>query len=771
MSTTNQVYPASATTVAETPWDDNTWSNPTNVYSDDGNNASVTAASFDFTDVTYVLKAYNFNFSAIPDGSTINGVTCRFNAWYANGSGSVNLCQLLDTSLAKVGTNQCETPVALTTNNATVITKGSSSDLWGNELTAAWVKNSNFGVALGCVATANDCDVFIDYVTLEIEYTAGGASYERQPTPDGMLFGEDAPQKILLKGVPVDGLQFFDPVSKTLEKHPVFDALLLDDVGTPEVEQGAAVHVQVSWLEFDVMSGAVTKTLVDGIQLYDMDVRDRHALVLTKMLLSDSRHTLIDRVLTDRLLVPTLITKALELARTDPLFLYDTDEEDITGPLLPYLIEKIDGLFMGDGVLRGIDATTGDRILIDDSAQIAEFRTAVVVKCYPMADLVNDGWASTTGNLWDALNDEGDSDFIQTSTGGESKVQLLRMPDPGVDSGHHVVIKGLYYTGSSGIFNCILHCGDTLIRSEIITLTATEKTHIMSLSEAEAANITDYNDMRITMWRILGSPRVNSLSFNVSKYVTDSLVLVLTTGEQVLLDSETTVDITRAILLRAESDGVLFSDIVGKVIERTLRDKTLLDDSDILIETIKAGMDLILSDGVMLADIFSRSASLSFKQSDSLFLSDFKVFELLRSLRDSVRVSDSLYRHFDIASLNSVLIGELLYRMFDIVSRNEVLLLDSARLDWEGVLMEFLVYARLDAIDPLGIYQQFDVGCTNAAVITADSTTTVDSGEVTADAGLNQCAGLGSADVLGRKIDSDGVLAIELGNNKWRVEV
>lgn len=180
MATTGEKFPTSGVSFLQSPWSDDTWVNPGNVVADDGVTASVTAASFDSGDQTYVLKASQFDFSSIPDSATILGVTARINAWFRSGqgSGSLDLCQLLDTTGAKVGTNQCATPVPLTTTNTTIITKGSSSDLWGNALTPAWVKDPNFGIALGCIATAANADVDIDYVTLEIEYSVlqGGSA-------------------------------------------------------------------------------------------------------------------------------------------------------------------------------------------------------------------------------------------------------------------------------------------------------------------------------------------------------------------------------------------------------------------------------------------------------------------------------------------------------------------------------------------------------------------------------------------------------------------
>ncbi len=176
--TTGAKYPTLGATASEAPWSDNDWTTPTNVYADDAATANVIAASYDSPDQTWVLKATGFDFSAIPDGSTINGVIFKANAWYRSGqgSGSMDLCQLLDTSKAKVGTNNCSTPVALTTTNTTVITKGTSTDLWGNALTAAWIKSANFGVAVGILATAANADVDVDYVTLEVYYTPPAAT-------------------------------------------------------------------------------------------------------------------------------------------------------------------------------------------------------------------------------------------------------------------------------------------------------------------------------------------------------------------------------------------------------------------------------------------------------------------------------------------------------------------------------------------------------------------------------------------------------------------
>jgi len=192
MATTGEVYPTLGETASESPWSDNDWVTPENIYVNDGNTASVTAATFDSGDQTRVLKATGFDFSIIPDGSTIDGVILRVNNWYANGGVSIDLASLLDTSKARVGDNKYATPHVLTTDTAHVDSAGGATDTWGNSLTAAWVKNSSFGVGLGYLATpVKDSDVFVDYVTLEIYYTAPSG-----PTPDAynkLLYTSEPP--------------------------------------------------------------------------------------------------------------------------------------------------------------------------------------------------------------------------------------------------------------------------------------------------------------------------------------------------------------------------------------------------------------------------------------------------------------------------------------------------------------------------------------------------------------------------------------------------
>jgi len=187
MATTGAKAPTAASTTAEAPHSANAWVGAANIYG--AGTASITAATFDANDQSEILRAYGFDFSAIPDGSTIDGVQVTISgAYYATAICAFDLAQLLDTGGALVGTNQYATPVNLTTSGATY-TKGGATDKWGNALDAAWVKNSNFGVGIGIkVGASNNCDVYIDSVTMTVWYTAPSLNFVHQ----GEIYGTES---------------------------------------------------------------------------------------------------------------------------------------------------------------------------------------------------------------------------------------------------------------------------------------------------------------------------------------------------------------------------------------------------------------------------------------------------------------------------------------------------------------------------------------------------------------------------------------------------
>jgi len=170
MANTGAVFPQTAASVSETPWVNDTWQNPGNVTANDTAYATIVAPTYDANDDSYKLRATNFNFSTIPDNSTINGITvvCGGVKWVA-GTASIGLLQLVNNG-TPIGNNKYSTVQAVTSSDVNY-TKGSTSDLWNATLTAAIVKSSTFGVDFGMIANSANTDVSINYITMAIEYT------------------------------------------------------------------------------------------------------------------------------------------------------------------------------------------------------------------------------------------------------------------------------------------------------------------------------------------------------------------------------------------------------------------------------------------------------------------------------------------------------------------------------------------------------------------------------------------------------------------------
>ena len=165
---------------SEAPWSDDDWEDGVaNACVDNGTDTNVSNNTFDKGDQSYVLYVKDFGFAV---SGTIDGVTVTLNTWSSTSNHVIDLCQLLDADGVRAGTNLCDgSPVTidsgLTTNVETV---GSTSEKWGNALTDTWVNDADFGVAIGILSGNNNANVFIDYVTITVEYTSGGAASRRR---------------------------------------------------------------------------------------------------------------------------------------------------------------------------------------------------------------------------------------------------------------------------------------------------------------------------------------------------------------------------------------------------------------------------------------------------------------------------------------------------------------------------------------------------------------------------------------------------------------
>ena len=172
-TSTGAEYPTSEVSLSSDPHLDNDWEITGELDINDDVYTEITDKSYDIGDQTYLLKVYGFDFSGVPNDATIVGVEVNIAGYYAVGTSSFDYMKLMDISRNPVGNDVLTPgPTQLVASEATS-TFGSSSVLWGNSLTPAWVKDADFGVCLGMIADGNNADLYLDWLTMEVFYTDG----------------------------------------------------------------------------------------------------------------------------------------------------------------------------------------------------------------------------------------------------------------------------------------------------------------------------------------------------------------------------------------------------------------------------------------------------------------------------------------------------------------------------------------------------------------------------------------------------------------------
>lgn len=181
-SDTGVKYPATKTTQSVAPEDDVNWANPANIGASDNQYATVTLALGQYS---YRLKAQRFDFSAIPDGSTIDGILVEIER-KINTAGFVCYdyrVQLLDASGALIGDNKAGA-IGWTTTD-TFKSYGGSSDKWNASPTAAMVKDADFGVVLSARSAWGTLIAYVDCIRVTVYYTVAPAAPTNVAATDG----------------------------------------------------------------------------------------------------------------------------------------------------------------------------------------------------------------------------------------------------------------------------------------------------------------------------------------------------------------------------------------------------------------------------------------------------------------------------------------------------------------------------------------------------------------------------------------------------------
>jgi hypothetical protein len=159
LATTGAKFPTSGTSVDRAG--STAWTTPENVVSDNGSDATAAVP-------TDYLVCSSFGFT-VPASATILGVIANVEASETGTGNSNYVVQLISAATPTLIGNPTS---AITINGTTkvVSTSGSATDLWGATLTPAIVNGAGFGAVVYSTDTTNT--LAIDYVTIEIEYTA-----------------------------------------------------------------------------------------------------------------------------------------------------------------------------------------------------------------------------------------------------------------------------------------------------------------------------------------------------------------------------------------------------------------------------------------------------------------------------------------------------------------------------------------------------------------------------------------------------------------------
>src|SRR3990172_3263875 len=169
MATIGPLYPQTKESTAIAPYSAIPWvaTSVANIGADDTAYASIVAASYDTGTISDLLVGRNFG-ATVPADGTINGLLLEIGKWFSAGSARDSIVTIWNGSI--IGSNLGSTGIAWPSSIAT-ISYGDSANLWGTVPTPAMVNGTNFGFGLAAIASANNTDIWVDFMRMTVYYT------------------------------------------------------------------------------------------------------------------------------------------------------------------------------------------------------------------------------------------------------------------------------------------------------------------------------------------------------------------------------------------------------------------------------------------------------------------------------------------------------------------------------------------------------------------------------------------------------------------------
>ena len=166
MADTGFVAPATAFGARGTG--SSTWLNPDNIFGA----GSTSILLFDADTTSRGLAASNFDFSSIPDGSTIDGIEVQITNFKQDVADNMdwNTARLILADDSDGAQNRNTDLVDFTGSNQTD-TAGGSSELWTETINVTDVKDVDWGFFCKCFANNSNCGANIDAIDMKVYYT------------------------------------------------------------------------------------------------------------------------------------------------------------------------------------------------------------------------------------------------------------------------------------------------------------------------------------------------------------------------------------------------------------------------------------------------------------------------------------------------------------------------------------------------------------------------------------------------------------------------
>ena len=369
MSDSGLLYPGTVTTEASAPYDDQDWTNPTNVQADDTNDAFVDNSSYDAGVYTYALSNRAFG-GSIPENATVVGVAVEVGKYVTVDKSGDALVQLINGVGTAIGDNYANVGVAWPVSAVGTVVYGGADDLWNTTLTPAIVNSNEFGIQFAATSNGNNGDSYVDFIRLQIYYNeaAGpatittGEAYQLQvidaPTMGAVssfTTGEAYQLQIIDAA---SAVYIISAVTAEATQEQIIDAATLNAqspiTGTESVQLQVIDSASITAQSHLVCAEAVQEQIIDaasaslGAQVYDITVSEslQEQVIDTIGVTAKVSVTFSESVQTqvvDASLLTSIITQAIAEAVQDQVF--ESPTINTIGVVLPaecYQVQSFD---------------------------------------------------------------------------------------------------------------------------------------------------------------------------------------------------------------------------------------------------------------------------------------------------------------------------------------------------------------------------------------------------------------------------------------------